>query len=174
MRQGSLLNNDRTTETFPPLTGLIDITRKRQRIVALDPGGTIGYSTYAPPLGTQEPQITQGQYKLKEFTDIRVWLHNLIDAVHPSVIVCESYHIYPHKLQEHTNSDVPTLQLIGAIRIIAADRGLPVVFQTAAQGKAFVTDLKLRAWNLYQKGQPHANDATRHLLRYLIFPRTRP
>lgn len=39
--------------------------------------------------------------------------------------------------------------------------------QTPADAKSTVTDQRLRLWNMYKKGPPHARDATRHALLHL-------
>lgn len=155
----------------PNLQRLIDATRQRQRILALDPGGTIGYAT---------GEIQGDRYNLVGWQsnggsldgNIRQ-LSKTIHHIKPDVIVCESYRIYSSKLKEHVNSEVPTIQLIGAIRLLALQVNSQLVMQSAQQGKGFVTDDKLRQWQYYTPGSPHANDAIRHLIHYLIFPLTK-
>jgi len=47
------------------------------------------------------------------------------------------------------------------------DVGVRLVRQSPASGKGVVTDARLRNWGLWQVGQPHANDALRHLIVFL-------
>lgn len=161
---------------LPSLSDLADLTRRQRKILGLDPGGTVGYCKYRPAPKAAQVQVTPedfeiGQHRPQDFRESVLWLEVMIKQFHPDVIVCESYHIYPSKLHEHSLSDVPTLQLIGAIRTIAIQQQIQLVFQSAEQGKAFSTNDKLMHWQLYQRNKPHANDATRHVTRYLIFPR---
>ncbi len=97
------------------------------------------------------------------------WLSVFIPRARPDVIVVEEYRIYPSHLAEHSRSDVPTLRMIGAIQMIGLQLEVPVVLQSAAVGKGFVTDEKLKAWGLGPWKSPHATDATRHGLHYLLF-----
>jgi hypothetical protein len=85
------------------------------------------------------------------------------------LVVYEAYHIYRWRLEEHSFSKVPTIQIIGALRCIAIQHGIPQVEQTAQTGKAFWTDDKLKAFGVFEKGQKHARDSLRHALQYLTF-----
>jgi hypothetical protein len=95
----------------------------------------------------------------------------ILEKFQPDVLIVENYRIYPWKLKQHSFSNVPTLQYIGAIRMAAQVRKIKVVFQMAQLAKQFCTDGKLRAWKLYNNGHKHANDAIRHGCYYLLFAR---
>lgn len=129
-------------------------------LLSLDPGETLGWCEF------RYGQLARtGQRRIKSFRDFEV----LIQNVAPDVIVCENYKVYAHKAAEHIGSEVVTVQYIGAIKLIAQQRGIPVVLQMASQAKGFATDQKLRGWSLYQTNKRHANDAIRHACYYLLF-----
>lgn len=94
---------------------------------------------------------------------------DLIEAVKPEVIVCERYRVYPDKALGHTNSELPVAQLIGVIRYVALERGIPIHLQSASQGKFWFDDRRLKALGLYRPGEPHATDAIRHGAHWLVF-----
>jgi hypothetical protein len=135
------------------------------RLLALDPGKTTGWAFFYNGTYYRSGAIPGNAKQIKK----------LLDDSRPELVVIESYRIYASKAQQHVHSDVPTLQLIGAIRYICetATPTIPTVFQTAAQGKAFCTDDKLREWGFHVRGTGavHANDATRHACHFLLFSR---
>ena len=83
-------------------------------------------------------------------------------------VIIENYRIYAHKLEQHSSSDVPTLQLIGAIKYMLYKRNIPYKLQMAQQAKGFVTDAKLKEWGMWDIGHKHARDACRHCVYYLV------
>lgn len=147
------------------------------RLLALDPGETTGWSIFDcyPPL----PSAIAGQVALAACGQLDTWpignaidnLSTLLEAHKPTFMVHESYHVYKWKTQDHTWSEVPTVQVIGVIATLAHQRIPPLVVaqQTAQQAKNFVTDSKLREWGFYQRGQRHARDSIRHACYYLLF-----
>lgn len=111
----------------------------------------------------------------------------------PTYVVCEDYRIYAHKLQRHTFSDVQTLRLIGGIDLFChlgwpefdrPDNGfnapdvhlpvrkvfqpIPIFYQMAVQAKGFITDDRLKNWDLWKPGMKHSRDAIRHGLYFLL------
>lgn len=85
------------------------------------------------------------------------------------VVVAESYRIYSWRVKQHTWSSLLTPRLVGCIETLCRLRKIPLVLQSAQTGKAFVTDERLKQWDLYKPGMPHANDATRHVCTLLLF-----
>jgi hypothetical protein len=79
--------------------------------------------------------------------------------------------------QRH-GTNLMSREYIGVAKLFAAERmNTPVVLQSAAQAKGFIPDkakngleanAKLKALGLYVPGRPHANDAMRHLIYYLV------
>jgi hypothetical protein len=141
-------------------------------IVALDPGETTGVAIRPMSLD-KDTRILLRQMDTKHLesgaTDIGMLLSTLKAQSLAIQLVCEDYKVYSWKSEEHKWSGVHTLQLIGAIRLIAHQLQIPILFQMAYVGKTFVTDNKLMQWDLYSKGLKHARDAERHLLHHLIF-----
>lgn len=92
-----------------------------------------------------------------------------MDTYRPNFVVYEAYHVYKWKLEEHTFSRVPTIQIIGCLRTHCILRDIPNDEQTAQIGKGFATDAKLKLWDLYLPGLVHARDAIRHGAHWLLF-----
>ena len=136
-------------------------------ITALDPGETTGLT-----------QITKYQDKmvLRFLEQIPSWpLEDFIRACHTeryfsvSRVVYEAYHVYSWRLDEHRFSEVPTIQIIGAIKVLCIQQGTPYSPQTAQVGKGFFTDDRLKALDMYFPGKPHARDSLRHAAQFLTF-----
>ena len=83
--------------------------------------------------------------------------------------VCEDYKVYSWKADTHKWAGLHTPQLIGAIRLLAYQRKVPLHFQMAQEGKSWATDQKLQSWGLYDPGMRHARDASRHLITRTFF-----
>lgn len=132
-------------------------------LLALDPGDTTGYAIFEGGTFLESGQIpTLSPSAIADF----------VEEVAPDRVVCESYRIYGHKLREHSGSDVPTLQLIGAVRLVCERSGIPLAFQAAHQAKGFCSDTKLRQWGLFHPSSKHARDAARHGAYFLLFNKT--
>jgi hypothetical protein len=97
-------------------------------------------------------------------------IHGLFEYTHPTMVIYENYRVYEHKLSRHANSEVYTLRLVGVIEYLCeVQHNIPFYNQMAHQAKGFVTDEKLKAWNMYQTGQKHARDSIRHGIYFLLF-----
>lgn len=129
-------------------------------LLALDPGETTGYALFDGGTFIESGEIP---------TPTPMTMLTLIEGSAPSRVVCESYHIYGHKLRQHSGSDVPTLQLIGGVRLACEILEIPLYFQAAHQAKGFCSDAKLRAWGLFHPSSRHARDAARHGAYFLLF-----
>lgn len=137
------------------------------RLLAVDPGETTGVSIF---------QHDQNRTSLLYAAQIDSWplqkgVPNLDQLFNwfPKHIVCEAYHVYSWKLEQHKFSEVPTIQIIGCLKTLAIQHYTPVSFQTAQVGKGFSTDRKLEVWDLYLQGLIHARDSIRHGCHYLLF-----
>lgn len=100
-------------------------------------------------------------------------------------IVMEGYRLYNHAGKEakiQANSTLETPQLIGALRMAAWERKIPVKIQYAADVKTRWSDeilvrlgyLDKRGQLLYYNGNrtnTHQRDALRHLLHYIRYNR---
>jgi hypothetical protein len=136
----------------------------RAKVLALDPGsGTTGFAVFSG--GTLWEAGQEPSHGERGFLAVTA----LFDEYAPEVVVCESYRVYSDKALSHVNSDLPVSRLIGAVQLLSLQRGVPLVFQSAAVGKGWFKDRMLKAFGLWQVGMPHANDAVRHGGHYLVF-----
>jgi hypothetical protein len=150
------------------LVGKVQKGKWKGNLVAFDPGETTGCATYrwdgerCELLSASQEQAWPLKAAVRNFADV-------LDIARPNFVVYEAYHVYKWKLEEHTFSRVPTLQIIGCIRTLCIQNGIPNDEQTAQTGKGFCTDDKLRAWGLHLPGFVHARDAIRHGAHWLLF-----
>jgi hypothetical protein len=131
-----------------------------ERLLALDPGGTCGWAYFENGYLIKAGQI-DGSWKP---------IMRLMKRLAPTLIVMENYVIYEWKLKQHSMSDVPTLQLIGQIKMACDIMKIPLHLQTAQKAKQFCTDTKLKQWGFYFERYKHANDAIRHGCSYMLWP----
>lgn len=136
--------------------------------MCLDPGETTGVATFV---------VDDTDVHIEQVGQIKTWpleegvgnLTTYFNAHPPTIVVHESYQVYAWKKDEHTFSDVPTIQVIGAIKALLIQRTVPYVAQTAQIAKAFTTDDKLRSWDMWYEGLRHGRDAIRHGVYFLMF-----
>ena len=138
------------------------------RLLALDPGETTGVVGIEANEDAINP-FHQDQVKTWPITSGIDNITGLLDLIQPKAVVFERYAVYEWKTDQHSWSEIPTLQLIGAIKTLCYLRQIPIYQQTAQVAKQFVTDEKLEQWGLYKKGQKHSRDAMRHACYYLLF-----
>jgi hypothetical protein len=112
------------------------------KVIALDPGGTTGWATY-----------DGNEYKCGQLGP-------------DFIVVTESFQYRQGKWRP--NVSLMSREYIGVTKLFCANNVHDYVEQTAAQAKALVTDDKVKAMGLWHTGWPHAMDATRHLLFYLV------
>lgn len=159
----------------------------RGRLLCLDPGETLGWSTIiCPPIASQAvvssldgsaPEVRfsrsfrAGQFSCVPYEKGIDNIGALITQEQPDRIVCEDYKVYSWKAASHSWNELYTPKLIGTIQTLGHLLNLPLKFQMAQLAKGFVTDNKLREWNMYgaTKGMKHARDSLRHGLYYLLF-----
>lgn len=135
-------------------------------LLAFDPGETTGCCVFKDGKPSEFMQLPSVNKKTREYE----WsiIEEFIDKVNPDAVIIENYRIYAHKLEQHSSSDVPTLQLIGVIKYMLHKRNIPYKLQMAQQAKGFVTDAKLKEWGMWDIGHKHARDACRHCVYYLV------
>jgi hypothetical protein len=127
------------------------------RLVAFDPGGTTGICTWQDGVWSLS-QIGPGPHYLG--------LWDRLHLLRPDTIICESFEFRQSKQRDNIN--LISREYIGVVRLFGILYDTPVVFQTASAAKSFVSDEKLKVMGLYEVGQRHANDATRHMVLYLV------
>lgn len=125
-------------------------------VLAIDPGGTTGLC-----LGVKEGKkltVSPMQDRYTPFT-FRLMLEN-----YNHYVVCESFE---YRKASRAGLDLTPVHLIGvAMAWVPSDK---LRFQTAAQGKGFFSNEKLKQLDIYIAGKPHAMDAARHLLHWYKF-----
>lgn len=137
-------------------------------LLALDPGETTGVACFASDSTTAT---------LVHASQIKTWplelgvenMTKLLKELEPKSLVFESYQVYEWKSKDHVWSQIPTVQVIGMIKTLCIQMGIPYHTQTAQVAKGFVTDDKLKAWGYWQDGLRHARDAIRHACYFLLF-----
>lgn len=127
-------------------------------VVGVDPGGTTGIALWSKGGGLTLREMPTAI----EAVD---WISDMTHVLAPTVFVVERYIITPATAKMSQQHDA--LEIIGAIKYLTRVNGHEVVMQTPAEAKAFSTDDKLKTLGWYQRGQPHARDASRHVLLYL-------
>lgn len=125
------------------------------RLVALDPGGTTGVAEYvAGRINAWQLDVPLHHKNL----------YNYLDNHRPEKVICESF-----TYRRMDKVDLIPVEYIGVARLWCIQTGTPLVLQTPSQAKKFFDDTKVKGVGLWQPGQPHANDAIRHLLYFLTF-----
>lgn len=143
-------------------------TKFEGRLLSLDPGETTGCCLFC---------ADQDEAILAYANQIKTWplevgvlnLAKLIEELKPAKIVFESYQVYEWKADDHSWSQIPTVQIIGCIKTLCIQLNIPYTTQTAQVAKGFCSDAKLKEWGFYQIGLKHARDAIRHGCYYLLF-----
>jgi hypothetical protein len=147
-------------------------------IVALDPGGTTGFAVYREERDNDAANLRYGGswragHIGPEEHHVELWnfLAKLQQHDENLTVVCESFEFRQGK--QRANINLMSKEYIGVAKLFGTVWGIPVVFQTAAQGKGFASDEKLKVMGLYTPGKKHAMDAMRHLVTYMITKRRR-
>lgn len=131
------------------------------RYLSLDPGGTTGVCIHDTTKHKYDPKLRL--FERKQLTGIHhVKLWELLGETLPDVIVCESF-VY----QRRDNVVLVSVEYIGIVRLFSMVYGIKYKEQPPASAKGLWGDDKLKVIGLHSPGQPHANDATRHLLYYI-------
>lgn len=104
----------------------------------------------------------------REFTPEGI-LKYLADHLNGSeALVVERFQLYPHLAQKQSGSDMLTSQLIGALRLLACQKGVPVVIQQAALKTPAESAIIKRNVPRQSTGNgDHAKDAETHGYAYI-------
>lgn len=138
-------------------------------LLTFDPGHTTGYSVWQCSEDAVNI-IDTGQVPTWANEDLQITeVSRLFEKYKPNTVVMESYQIYEWKADDHSWSQIPTIQVIGCIKTLCIQLNIPYFSQTAQVAKQFCTDPKLESWGFFVKGKRHARDAIRHGCYYLLF-----
>lgn len=151
-------------------------------ILSLDPGETTGYCIFDWPYTRQiKPRenlskylVEAGQIASRDIVMQNESIDKLVGKFRPNKIVYEKFMLYGHKAASQIGSDMFTPQVIGQIRVIAAEHGIDTISNSAQNAKLFYTDKKLREHDMWQSGVKHARDAIRHALYAIDFNLFKP
>ncbi len=127
------------------------------RIAAIDPGKTTGFALWDERPGT-----------LNEYGEVGKTpeLLAILGRFKPDVLVVEAYRLYPWRAKEQLWGDMPSPQVIGALKAWAELNKVRYVEQSASIKRIMSDDVLKRA-GYWFRGKEHARDAARHLLYYL-------
>lgn len=142
-------------------------------LLTLDPGETTGWAEFDLTNGSL---LGDGQFSTKHPADMADLITSMNESALPFplvTVVFERYKVYGTHASQHIGSEVMTIQHVGAIKVVTDQLDLRCVGQWAGQAKQFATDAKLRRWGLYRPNRPHANDAIRHGIYYLLWTQGR-
>ncbi len=128
------------------------------KILAVDPGGVTGFALFED--GQHDSRHQEG------YEDAVTMIRNLCEDGLDALIV-EGFTIRQgsHKLDPVAFDQ--TTDLIGACRLLALEHGIPFIRQYP-KDKAFGTNDKLKRLHWYKGAPGHADDASRHILHYLV------
>jgi hypothetical protein len=146
------------------------------RIVALDPGGTTGVATYTFETTHEGEEGTWERNQLgpEEHHDS---LEAFLDVYEPHTIVYERFNYQRRELDKGVSLRLDSVEYIGVIKLWHAKRfeTVTLVPHQPSQMNLFGGGTghddggeKLKKLGLYIPGAPHAMDATRHLMYYLV------
>lgn len=129
------------------------------RVVAIDPGLTTGFAIWDRGMQAQK----QDDDPINFCRRLDVWLSAWSGE---TAVVIERFII---NVQTISKSQAPwSLEIIGAARYLAHKHGAVFEMQSPSDAKSMFTDTRLKKLGWWQKGLPHANDATRHLGLYIV------
>ena len=134
--------------------------------LALDPGVTTGYAFGAIENNTLTVAPGQERFTL---SNVDYLLQSIVTDFERNWNVV--YETFEYRNYARAGLDLTPVKVIGIIELFRERYSSEVNFwpQSAAMGKAFHDDDKLKEKGLWPKGKPHARDAIRHLLRWCSF-----
>jgi hypothetical protein len=162
------------------------------RLLAFDPGGTTGWASvdYSDPTSQNKPPTQLDQLNFdagqigphEHHKELHTFLHTqyirtIISEKINFYIVYEDFQFRQHASKDKTKTKVELIscEYIGIIKLFVQQFAVPLKVYSASAAKGILPDkgpqanVKLQQLGLYRPGNPHSNDATRHLLRHLVF-----
>jgi hypothetical protein len=136
-------------------------------IIGIDPGRTTGYV---------EALHNNGDLRVLEAREI-VWNDRMVlipliadtvskDPQVPTVVVVESFRLYPHEFHHQVGSSFPSVHIIGIVDVAVwlTGKDVPIIYQPASiKSRTQVLDSLPRS--------PHVRDAYRHARYYSVAKR---
>jgi hypothetical protein len=134
---------------------------KATAVLAVDPGGTTGYSIALNGEFTEAGQLPPLEFQ--------TYAHEFAENWGPQLtIVCERFTISGRTLKVSRAGSMSAIEVIGCLRYFSetyCDRDL--LLQSPDDAMGLYTDAKLKLLGWWQPGKGHANDSLRHLAYYL-------
>ena len=150
-------------------------------ILSLDPGATTGCASAQWEPSSPDEQLTsveQIKFRQWHLSDqphhAQLWA--LLHANAFTEIVWESFQFRQHVFVDqegnpvvgNTKVELISCEYIGILELFCALNGTKHHTRNASTAKHLITNDKIQALGLWLPGMPHAMDATRHLLRYMV------
>ena len=137
-----------------------------------DPGKTTGIAGWDSRTGTFTSLEASS-----DLTEIGKWVELLLlvndqDPDFRLAIGWERYVVTPGNARHGTA--YWSLEVIGVLKYLALKHGVTILKPQMSSMMATSTDKRLKAIGWHKPGKPHANDAARHLLRYMLKAGTLP
>jgi hypothetical protein len=135
-----------------------------RHVLALDPGRTTGYALASCNDVRMRIAVNEREFTLDE-------MYHLLDRIRHHTHAHVIYEDFSYRNYARMGLDLTPVKMIAIIELFRERYEPFVTFtkQTAAQGKNFYTDAKLRDLGVYKSGRKHGRDATRHLLYWINF-----
>lgn len=143
------------------------------KVLWLDPGGRTGWASFRATVMPGTPvEYYDIQWKAGQLNnpDHHAELAFFLEMEHTDQDTLYGYERFDFRKDKERDKIVyASAEYIGVIKLIAAQRKIPLVHSGAADMK-FSDDRKLRALGVYDlvKGQKDAKAAMRHLVRYMV------
>lgn len=134
------------------MTANTECQRKTKMILAFDPGLTTGWAQL------DIDEITVGQISSLPLTEVYEFLRER----KPIMVLNEKFKHRPQLI----TAELYPMEVIGVIHLWCQQNDVDNTSMLPAQAKAFWTDDKIKALDLWTPGLPHGMDALRVLLAY--------
>lgn len=127
-------------------------------IASFDPGLTIGICTL------DDRRFRANQITPMNYPHPHEALYDLLSNLKPELVLYERFDFRAAK----NGVVLKGVEFIGILELYAQTRCIEAISISASDGKAFWNNDKLKALGIYTPGRPHAMDATRIMLAYLM------
>ena len=141
------------------------------KAVSLDPGKTTGICFASVQVdGVNHAEflcltVEQAELRLAQMYNM---LSNFCEGTDELHIIYEDF---SYRNASRMGLDLTPVKLIGIIEMFREWHEPKIGFwkQSAATGKSFYSDDRLKTLGIYEKGKPHGRDATRHMMQWFTF-----
>lgn len=150
-------------------------------LIAFDPGQMTGWSLIVLPRKLDGKDIFSSNFETLLFNRHQ-WDHGQIDCLDedlgaykmmklverwPGAAVLVEDFILRMDRRERSRNLLSPVRLTAKLEHYLWRCGRKMLLQQPSMAKTTVTDERMKIWNVYQPGQPHARDADRHILTFI-------